>query len=263
MTQAPAAIILAAGQGTRMKSDLPKVAHRAADAPMVQWVARACAQAGCRKIVIVVGYQQEVVRAIFEEHDAQLSQCEILFAEQLEQQGTGHAAQCAQPLLENFTGDVFVLVGDGPLLRSKTLIALHEHHQETDASCSLATATIEDPAGYGRIVRDGEGQFVKIVEHKEATPEQLEINEINPSIYCFKAAALFASLPRLDRSKTTGEFYITDVPANLMAQGQRVEVIAVADAEDALSVNTPEQLAVVDEALRARLNHTPHPQPQG
>ncbi|MFG0256537.1 MAG: sugar phosphate nucleotidyltransferase [Phycisphaerales bacterium JB043] len=262
MSHPPAAIILAAGKGTRMKSDLPKVAHRAGDIPMVQWVARACAQAGCARIIVVVGYQQDVVRAIFEEHDSELEGCEILFAVQDEQLGTGHATQCAQPLLQDFQGDVFVLVGDGPLLRSQTLSALHDHHRATNAACSLATARIDDPTGYGRIHRDPDGSFLGIVEHKEATPEQLAINEINPSIYCFDSPTLFTSLSGLTRSETTGEYYITDLPAMLLGQGRRVEVIGVADAQDALSVNTPEQLASVDRVLRSRTDSR-DPQPQG
>ena len=244
-----AAIILAAGQGSRMKSDLPKVAHHAAGAPMVEWVVRAASDAGVSRIVLVVGHQQEVVRDLFEG-----SVHPIEYAVQSEQKGTGHAAQMAETCLAGFDGDVFVLVGDGPLLRSEVLRKVHERHVESGAAATLATANIPDPTGYGRIVRDEGGRFVGIVEQKDATPEQLRITEVNPSIYCFRAAALWDALSRVEPSSATGEYYITDVPAMLMKDGDLVEVVAVADAHDALSVNTPEQLAEVDAILRTRLS---------
>jgi UDP-N-acetylglucosamine diphosphorylase/glucosamine-1-phosphate N-acetyltransferase len=251
--QAPAAIILAAGKGTRMQSDLPKVAHEAAGAPLALWVARACAGAGCGRIILVVGHRQEVVRGIFERAADEFEDVRIDFVEQAEQLGTGHAAQCAQPVLEGFDGDVFVLVGDGPLVRPETLAALHERHRAAGADATLATARIDEPAGYGRIVRDGEGAFVGIVEEKDATDAQRAITEINPSIYCFRAPALFGALGRVRRSGSSGEYYLTDVPAILKEGGRVVEVVEAASGEDALSVNTPEQLARVDAALRERI----------
>jgi bifunctional UDP-N-acetylglucosamine pyrophosphorylase/glucosamine-1-phosphate N-acetyltransferase len=253
MQHAPAAIILAAGKGTRMNSDLPKVAHEAAGSPLVLWVARACRDAGCSRIVVVVGHQQEVVRAIFERAAGEFEDVEILFAVQDQQHGTGHAAQCALPALGAFEGDVFVLVGDGPLIRAQTLSDLHRRHVEKGASATMATAELDDPMGYGRIVRDANGRFISVVEHKEATPEQRAIREINPSIYCFRAPALADALSRVKRSEASGEYYITDVPSLLLAQGEVVEVVRAATPEDAMSVNTPAQLAEVDSALRGRL----------
>lgn len=244
-----AAIILAAGKGTRMNSDLPKVAHHAAGAPMVEWVVRAAVEAGVSRVVLVVGHQQEVVRDLFDG-----SVYPIEYAVQSEQKGTGHAAQMAETPLAGFDGDVFVLVGDGPLLRGEVLKKVHERHVESGAAATLATAVIGDPTGYGRIVRDDDGAFAGIVEQKDATPEQLRITEVNPSVYCFRAAALWDALGRLEPSAATGELYITDIPALLMKDGDLVEVVQVANAHDALSVNTPEQLAEVDSILRARLN---------
>lgn len=251
--QAPTAIILAAGKGTRMNSDLPKVAHEAGGAALALWVARACAEAGCGRIILVVGHRQEVVRAIFERAAGEFDGVEIDFAVQDQQHGTGHATQCAQPLLEGFGGDVFVLVGDGPLVRPETLIGLHERHCAAGADATLATARIADPTGYGRIVRDASGGFVAIVEEKDATDAQRAIAEINPSIYCFRAAALFGALGRVQQSGASGERYLTDVPAILKASGGVVEVVEAASGADALSVNTPEQLAQVDRVLRDRL----------
>ena len=242
-----AAIILAAGKGSRMKSDLPKVAHRAAGKPLVEWVVRAAAAAGVDRVVLIVGHGQEVVRRIFEG-----SGYPIEYAVQTEQLGTGHAAMMAETTLAGFDGDVFVLVGDGPLLRPGVLEEVHRRHVETGAAATLATAVLDDPSGYGRVVRDADGRFTGIIEQKDAAPEQLAITEINPSIYCFRAEALWSALHRLAPSPVTGEFYITDLPALLLRDGDLVEVLSVADAEDAMSVNTPEQLAQVSFVLEAR-----------
>lgn len=254
------AIILAAGKGTRMQSDLPKVAHAVAGMPMVCWVARACAEAGCSRIVIVVGYQREVVRQCLA--DFAPPGVEVQYAVQDEQLGTGHAVRCAESLYRNETQkaggtDVIVLAGDGPLIRGATLEALVDRHRSTAAAATLATSVIADPAGYGRIVRDGAGKFAGIVEEKHCTPAQKAIREVNPSYYCFDTAELFKSLALVKRNEGSGEYYITDVPTLLMQQGRRVEVIDAVPPEDVLSINTPVQLAEVDRILRGRLNKAP------
>jgi UDP-N-acetylglucosamine diphosphorylase/glucosamine-1-phosphate N-acetyltransferase len=262
--QPPIAIILAAGKGTRMQSDLPKVAHPVAGRAMVRWVAEACAEAGCSRVIIVVGYQQEVVRAIFADWHAGPfgARCSLEFAVQDEQLGTGHAVQCAMPLLERESGSsgqpVLVLAGDGPLIRTATLRALLERHRLAGASATLATAVIADASGYGRIVRDGAGRFLAIVEQKNATPEQLAIREVNPSYYCFDCHRLAEALKKVERNPLTHEYYITDVPALELAAGRRVEVLDAVPAEDVLSINTLEQLAEVDAVLRARLTAAGH-----
>lgn len=249
---APSAIILAAGMGKRMRSDLPKVLHPVGDParPMVQAVVDACRESGCRRIVLVVGYKQDLVREAME------GQSDVEFAEQREQLGTGHAVRCAEPLFEMEKAepghDVFVLAGDGPLIRGATLHTLLSRHRSTDAAASLATSRIADPSGYGRIVRDGAGRFRAIVEDKDCTPEQRKINEVNPSYYCFDAGVLFATLTRVRPNATSGEQYITDVPGLLLADGRRVEVIDAVPPEDILSINTPEQLAEVDRLYRSR-----------
>ncbi|MEO1128356.1 MAG: NTP transferase domain-containing protein [Planctomycetota bacterium] len=246
------AIILAAGKGKRMQSDLPKVAHEVADRAMVRWVAEACAEAGCERIVLVVGHGQDIVRGIFEDWPADAPSIE--YAVQDEQLGTGHAVQCAQPLYaDDMGGDVFVLAGDGPLIRSETLAQLHDQHRTSGARATMATSVIEDPTGYGRIARDRDGRFAAIVEHKNCTPEQLEIREINPSYYCFTTQAMFDGLQRVQRDENSGEWFLTDVPGLLLASGGRVEVIDAVPPEDVLSINTPDQLADVDRVLRSRL----------
>ncbi|MGP1347394.1 MAG: NTP transferase domain-containing protein [Phycisphaerales bacterium] len=259
----PVAIILAAGKGTRMRSDLPKVAHEVAGHPMVSWVARACAAAGCVRVIVVVGYRQEVVRAIFEGWDGEKGRagggagCTLEFAVQDEQLGTGHAVSCALPLLERECGaegnPVLVLAGDGPLIRAQTLRVLLDRHRSSGASATLATARIEDPTGYGRIVRGADGSFVGIVEQKNATPEQRAIREVNPSYYCFDALRLASALRGVERDAVSGEYYLTDVPGLERAAGRRVEVVEAVPSEDVLSINTTEQLAEVDALLRARL----------
>jgi UDP-N-acetylglucosamine diphosphorylase/glucosamine-1-phosphate N-acetyltransferase len=248
------AIILAAGKGTRMKSDLPKVAHAVAGRSMVEWVVEACADAGCARIVVVVGYQQEVVRRLFASW--RRAGVSLAFAEQTEQQGTGHAVRCAEGHFEREKAtpghDVFVLAGDGPLIRSETLATLLDRHRRSGASATLATSVIDEPSGYGRIVRDAGGRFAGIVEHRNASPEQLKIREVNPSYYCFDARSLFAALAGVTRDALSGEYYITDVPSLLLEQGRRVEVIDAVPPEDVLSINTPEQQSEVDRILRAR-----------
>jgi bifunctional UDP-N-acetylglucosamine pyrophosphorylase/glucosamine-1-phosphate N-acetyltransferase len=246
----PIAMILAAGKGTRMKSDLPKVLHPIGGRPMVAAVVDACRQAGCERVILVVGYKQELVREAF------AGDAKIEFAVQDQQLGTGHAVQCAEPLLRAAASQpgqaVFVLAGDGPLIRPATLRALLDRHQGSKASATLATSVIADPTGYGRIVRDRSGRFAGIVEHKQCSPEQLAIREVNPSYYCFDAQALYATLPRVKRQESNGEYYLTDVPAMLLAEGKVVEVIDAVPPEDVLSINTLEQLAEVDAIYRSR-----------
>jgi bifunctional UDP-N-acetylglucosamine pyrophosphorylase / glucosamine-1-phosphate N-acetyltransferase len=251
------AIILGAGKGTRMRSDLPKVVFEIGGRPMICAVVDACLAAGCVKIVVVVGHKQELVRVALAKYAGKVE-----FAVQDQQLGTGHAVQCAAGSFTHASGQtgqpVFVLCGDGPLIREATLRTVLERHASARASATLATSVIEDPNGYGRIVRDAHGAFVAIVEQKNATPEQLRIREVNPSYYCFDARALFTTLPRLTRNALTNEYYITDVPAMLMQQGERVEVIDAVPPADVLSINTPEDLAMVDGVYRSRGASTQH-----
>lgn len=234
-----------------MRSDLPKVCHPVGGRPMVCAVVDACLEAGCEKIVLVVGYRQELVREAVAEYGGR-----VRFAVQDEQLGTGHAVQCAADHFEAERGgrghEVFVLCGDGPLIRAQTLEKMLAVHRKAGASATLATSVIEDPDGYGRIVRDARGRFEAIVEQKNATPEQLVIREVNPSYYCFDARALFETLERVDRDPVSGEWYVTPVPSLLQAAGAAVEVIEAVPPEDVLSINTAEDLAKVDRVFRGR-----------
>ncbi len=231
-----------------MGGDKPKVLYEVAGLPMVTWVVRACRAAGVGRCVIVVGYKGDAVReALRNEPD-----CE--FVDQTEQLGTGHAAQMAAPLFTHDTGDVFVLAGDGPLIRAATLEQLLETHRLRKADATIATSVIDDPTGYGRVVRDPhDGDFMAIVEQKDASERELAIREVNPSYYCFRAAALFEALARVRNDNKQGEYYLTDVPGLLKSEGRPVAVVDAVPPEDVLSINTPEQLNEVDRILQERI----------
>jgi len=244
------AVILAAGKGTRMQSDLPKVCHPVGGRAMVCSVVDACIEAGCSRVVVVVGYKQELVREALASYGDKVE-----FAVQEEQLGTGHAVVCAaeafeMPMREGT--DLFVLCGDGPLIRTKTLQTMLDLHRSTNAAATLATSVIDNPDGYGRIVRDADGGFARIVEQKNASDAELAINEVNPSYYCLNAARMFEALEGVTRNELTGEYYITDVFELLLKGGHRVEVIDAVPPEDILSINTLEHLAEVDSIYRAR-----------
>jgi UDP-N-acetylglucosamine diphosphorylase/glucosamine-1-phosphate N-acetyltransferase len=244
------AIILAAGKGTRMESDLPKVCHIVGGRPMVCAVVDACLDSGCSRIVVVVGYKQELVREALA-----LYGDKVEFAIQHEQLGTGHAVASAIdafPIETRSNTDVFVLCGDGPLIRTSTLETMLERHRSTNADATLATSIIDNPDGYGRIVRDADGGFERIVEQKNASEAELAINEVNPSYYCMNAGAMFEALKKTSRNELTGEYYITDVFELLLKGSKRVEVIDAVPPEDILSINTLDHLATVDAIYRSR-----------
>ncbi len=247
LTTPPSAIILAAGKGTRMKSDLPKVVFPIGGRPMVCAVVDACRAAGVGRVVAIVGYKQEEVRSALKDYDVE-------FAVQEEQLGTGHAVMSAAGAFTNvnITDTSLVLCGDGPLIRAATITQMLERHSAAGASATLATAIIDNPAGYGRIDRDAGGNFRAIVEHKNCTPAQLNICEVNPSYYCFNTASLFSTLRLVKRNPVSNEYYITDVPELMLARGERVEVIGAVPPQDIYSINTPEDLEHVDSIFRAR-----------
>jgi UDP-N-acetylglucosamine diphosphorylase/glucosamine-1-phosphate N-acetyltransferase len=242
------AIVLAAGKGTRMKSDLPKVMHPAHGRPMVEWVVDAARAVGCAPVVLVVGHGAPLVRGHFAGRPG------TEFVVQDPQLGTGHAVDMARPLFERgmLGEEVLVLCGDGPLIRPHTLDVLLGTHRSTGAAATLATAVVPDPTGYGRIERDASGGFARIVEHKDASPAQRAIREVNPSYYCFRTADLFDALRRVTNQNASGEYYLTDVFELLLRDGRRVSVVDAVPPEDVLSVNTPEQLAEVSAILAGR-----------
>jgi len=231
-----------------MHSDRPKVAHEVAGQPMIRWVVEAVRAAGADPIVLVIGHGADEVREVFAGDDDDLR-----FAVQAEQLGTGHATACAAGALAGFDGDVLVLAGDGPLIRAATIRGLVERHRATGAAATLATARIDNPTGYGRIIRDDDGRFAAIVEHASASELQRRIREIYPSYACFNAAALFDTLAVLPPDGDSGEYRVTDVPGVLRGRGLAVELLDGFPPEDVLSINTPQQLQEVGAILSRRL----------
>ncbi len=241
-----AAVVLAAGKGTRMKSDLPKVAHAVGGRPMIEHVLDAARAAGATRLVVVVGWQADVVQGLLAD------QPDVEFATQSEQKGTGHAVMMCRDQLADHHGPVLVLAGDTPLLRPESLIAMLDERRERSAACVIGTATTEHNAGLGRVVRDAAGRFERIVEERDATPEQKAITEINTGCYAFDAQDLLGALDRLRPENSQAEYYLTDCPAILKASGKTVVARPAFTIEEAMGVNTPEQLAAVERILAER-----------
>ena len=238
------AIVLAAGKGTRMKSDLAKVLHRLGDRPLLTHVLEAVAPLRPARTVVVVGHQAEDVAAISEGPGVTT----VLQAEQL---GTGHAVDMARGELEGREGYTLVLCGDVPLLRTETIEALVETTRSTGAAATVLTAIAEDATGYGRIVRDDEDRVVAIVEHKDASEEQREIREYNTGTWCFDNTRLWDVLSRLDRDNAQGEYYLTDVVEHFVADGRRVAASVCEDEREVQGINTVEDLERAQRDLEA------------
>jgi bifunctional UDP-N-acetylglucosamine pyrophosphorylase/glucosamine-1-phosphate N-acetyltransferase len=241
------AIILAAGKSTRMKSAKPKPLHEICGRPMLDYILRACFGAGCDRVLVVVGYGKDEIIGQFG-HDRR-----ITFVEQTEQLGTGHAARVCEPQLRERTGDVFILAGDVPLTRAEVLRTLHHAHRDERASASMATAVLDDPTGYGRVVRDDKGDFVKIVEQLDCTPEEREIREIFPSYYCARVEDLLFALSRLKNENKKGEYYLTDIFEILKNAGKKVVAVQAVTLEDVIAPNTRQQLAEADCLMQDRI----------
>lgn len=240
------AIVLAAGKGTRMKSDLPKVLHEVCGRPMVEYVLDAVREAGVHRTVVVVGHQAERVREALADRD------DVAYAVQSEQKGTGHAVMMCADELADHRGPVLVLAGDTPLLTGRSLTALLEEQRRHEAACVIGTAETDANEGLGRVVRDEAGNFLKIVEQRDATPEERAIREINTGCYVFDGPSLFDALRRIEPNNVQGELYLTDCPGILRADGKTVIASCSLDIVEAMGVNTREQLAEVERVLRER-----------
>ena len=236
-------IILAAGKGTRMRTDgseLPKVMRLALGKPLISYVLAAAPG----EPIIVVGYMKETVMSAFPGYR---------FAVQEEQKGTGHAVMCAAPELEGFSGDVLILCGDTPLVTRETLEGLVTLHRERKNDCTVLAGASETPMpGLGRVKRSPDGTFIKIVEERDCTPEEREIKEYNSGIYVFNAEKLLTALAGLRTDNAQGEYYLTDAPYVMLARGDKVGVCVRDMGAELLGVNTPEQLKEAETELEAR-----------
>lgn len=238
--------VLAAGHGKRMRSDLPKVLHPLAGRPMVGYVVDTARALGPERIVVVVGHGADAVRACLGD--------QVTYAYQEQQLGTGHALLAAEEALGREEADLVLLYGDTPLLSVETLRSLVSRHRAKEAAATVLTAVLEDPTGYGRVIRGGAGGAITgIVEEADATPEERQTKEVNTGVYCFRLPDVFPYLRRLTRDNKAGELYLVDVIALLLEDGRKVETVAAADPGEVEGVNTRAQLARAERLKRAAI----------
>jgi bifunctional UDP-N-acetylglucosamine pyrophosphorylase / glucosamine-1-phosphate N-acetyltransferase len=239
----PVAIVLAAGKGTRMKSDLPKVLFPVCGRPMIEYVLDALTAVGIKRVVIVVGYRADLVRQTLASWPG------VEFVEQSPQLGTGHAVMVCRPALSEHTGPTLILTGDTPLVQTATLQAMFAEFTRTRPACLMGTASKQNPTGLGRVVRDAAGNFLAIVEEKDATPEQRALREVNMSYYLFDSRELWHALDQVRNENAQGEYYITDAPGILKGEGKDVRALCALAECETLSVNTVDELAEVEAEL--------------
>jgi bifunctional UDP-N-acetylglucosamine pyrophosphorylase/glucosamine-1-phosphate N-acetyltransferase len=246
-------LILAAGLGTRMRSNLAKVLHKLDGRPLINHVCRTATALAPRKIYVVIGHQGEDVKtAVLEELDSEHAE----FVWQKEQLGTGHAVNSARQFLEDEDSILLVLSGDVPMIRAETLAALvqqHRSHRGKGAACTILTVKLEDPTGYGRIVRDDAGLFNRIVEQKDASEDERKVKEINSGIYCFDTRKLFTALSQVKNENAQGEYYLTDVPTLLRNAGDDIAIYHHNDPNEIEGINNRVQLADLERVLRRRV----------
>jgi bifunctional UDP-N-acetylglucosamine pyrophosphorylase/glucosamine-1-phosphate N-acetyltransferase len=235
------ALVLAAGQGTRMNSDLAKVLHPMAGRPLLGHVLETLDELGVGRVLVVIGHQRERVRACF-------ADAGIEWVVQAEQRGTGHAVLMAGPALEGFEGTLLVVCGDTPLLRAQTLDALLTRHASSGAAVTVLSMRLPDPSGYGRIIRGEDDAIAAIVEHRDATAAQREIDEVNSGVYAFDYPALAEVLADLTAHNDQGEYYLTDTVGLLKRRGKDARVVCAADHRELMGINTVDQLAEAERA---------------
>ncbi len=241
------AVVMAAGKSTRMKSAKVKVLHEICGRPMLAYVLDALRGAGVEKIALVVGHDRERVKDMFG------GQTDITFVEQLEQKGTGHAVMMAEREMRDVSGPLFVLAGDGPLIRAQTLKTLMGFFAAKHAAMTLATSELTDPTGYGRILRGADGKLQRIVEERDCTESQRQIREVNPSYYLFDAVKLWPFLAKITPNNAKGEYYLTDLVELMLSAGEAVEAVAAVPPEDVLSINSRSELARVSAIMQNRI----------
>ena len=239
-------VILAAGMGTRMKSAMPKVLHKVCGKALCRWVIDASKEAGADKVVTIIGHKADMVRPQIE------SETEI--AVQAEQKGTGHAVMQAADFIKETEGSVVILNGDTPLITAETIEAAIKFHDESGNQATVITAILDDATGYGRIVRNSEGNVVKIVEHKDATEEERKIKEINSGMYVFDAESLVYALGKLQPNNAQGEYYLTDTLEILLSAGKKIGAYAIEDNDEIRGINNRIQLNEAETIMRERIN---------
>lgn len=246
MKQSVKAVVLAAGKGTRLQTKgitLPKVMRQAAGKPLLHYVLQALSFLPQEDVILVVGYGKDDVLSAYPDYP---------HAEQIEQKGTGHAVASAAALLEGFEGDVLVCCGDMPLMKRESYEALIRRHQEAGNVCTLLSGVSEEELPYGRVLRTPDGAFSRIVEDKDATPEEKAVRELNAGVYVFRCKELLNALTQLRCDNAQGEYYLTDVPALLMQGGGKVDACPACTPTEMLGVNTPAQLQEVEDLLNGK-----------
>ncbi len=240
------AIILAAGEGKRMKSNTPKVLHKVCGKEMINHVIDNIRKSGVEEVSVVIGKGADKVRKGTESRN-------IFYSVQEEQLGTGHAVMCAEEFLKGKKGSVAIFVGDGPLITEETVTKLTKYHEEQKCSATILTSIMSDPLKYGRIIRNSQGEVEKIVEFKDCNEEEVKVNEINSGMYCFDIDTLLNTLGKLNNNNNQGEYYLTDVIEILKNEGKKVGAIAV-DVEEITAVNSKAELSVANDIMRSRIN---------
>jgi UDP-N-acetylglucosamine diphosphorylase/glucosamine-1-phosphate N-acetyltransferase len=243
-----AAVIMAAGKGTRMKdSSKAKVMFEVLGKPMVHYVVDLANMLNASRVIVIAGYQRDTVIQYL-----QNSHPNVEIVVQAEQLGTGHAIMQTKATLEDFIGDVVVLSGDVPLLTAGSMQKLIDHHHQTEASATILTADFADPTGYGRIIRNSDGSVKRIVEHKDATEEERKVKEINSGIYVFSRQKLFTALQHITPQNVQNEYYLTDVFEHFWTQHWKVSALKTTQVEEIMGVNTLQQLEEVKQVLLSR-----------
>jgi bifunctional UDP-N-acetylglucosamine pyrophosphorylase/glucosamine-1-phosphate N-acetyltransferase len=239
------ALILAAGKGTRMRSDLAKVLHPICGVPMLSYSLAAVQGLGCKRMLVVVGHQAERIQRVF-------ASAQVEWVLQSRQMGTADAVRCALPKLADFAETVVICCGDTPLLSSQTLRTFVEGHYKAGAELSILTMVLAEPGSYGRILRDSQGKVRAVVEAKDAGEEERGIHEVNTGVYCARAGLLHAVIPSIDNANVQGEYYLTDLVRKAVEQGWKVEAVIAAGPEEFLGINTQEDLAAAAAVIAGR-----------
>lgn len=241
-----ATLILAAGKGTRMKSDLVKVLHPVAGRPMLDYVLNLAERMGSSRIAVIIGHQADLVEARYGNRG-------LAFVYQREQLGTGHAVLQAREAFAGYRGTILILCGDVPLLQASTIRELMDRHRASGAALTVLTTLLEDPFGYGRVVKDAGGSVLGIVEHRDATDEQRKIREINTGIYCAENPFLFEAVAGIGNDNAQREYYFTDLFAIARRKGVRTASVVAPDPGEVMGINSPDDLARATQIVQERL----------